>query len=421
MQVHRAELLRDNNKTSHFYFQNGLVSVTKYSEARFNGEAVEDAYAADGNLVSFDLTGIRITPWEELSGHVCVWDEQVIKRRFRYVSSDSVSKFEAFLLNVTNGVKDEDRFDALFSALGYLMHHYYSAANNKAVILYDEAVSERGEAQGGTGKSLIAEALKEVKTVAKINGKAYSITDKFRFDSIHPGTPIVWIDDPKKDFAFDDLFAQLSGWIIERKGESKFLIPAADSPKVFICSNTTLKGEGLSHDRRKEIYELTDYYSKKIIPGSGARPIAEEHGGEFFSSDWSDHDWDEFFSFMIDAAQFYHNYGLLSQQRSNAGKNKIIQTTCIEFVEWADSKDFLIGNNDTKALFTDYTEKHGKPFSDFVQRSFTNWLVKYGKYMGWKYKAVVDPEMPKFPLFVFEQPINYPATWDEPVKKKLPF
>ena len=131
---------------------------------------------------------------------------------------------------------------------------------------------------GGTGNGLIANAIKQLRNIAKVDGKLLNTTNRFKFELVNPDSQIVWIDDPKKDFEFETLFSCLTdGWTIERKYLPQFFIKPEDSPKVLICSNVVLNRKGTSNKRRQFIVELNDYYSSKFVTGNES-PIEEEHG-----------------------------------------------------------------------------------------------------------------------------------------------
>jgi hypothetical protein len=232
---------------------------------------------------------------------------------------------------------------------------------------------------GGTGKGLIANALKQLRNIAKVDGKLLNPTNRFKFELVNPDTQIVWIDDPKKDFEFETLFSCLTdGWTVERKYLPQFFIKPEDSPKVLICSNVVLNRKGTSNKRRQFIVELNDYYSSKFVTGNES-PIEEEHG-ILFKESWLDDDWNTFYSFMLDNIMLYLKKGLITYETKNVEANFLIQSTDEDFVEFMDNQKFKIGEwYDTKTLFEKFINSYYDGGTKLQQRGFTNWIKLYAK------------------------------------------
>lgn len=348
IQKHTKPILKDEEDTSFFVFENCFVEVTKDGVKEKNLSDLKDK---------------------------CVWKDQVINHNFEYYSGEEQGEFEKFIVNVCN--HEADRVKALCSAIGYLLHNYFSPSNGKAVLLYDEALATIIIPNGGTGKGIIAKAIKIMRSVAKVDGKQYKSDDKFKWSNVNPSTQLVWIDETSKEFDFKDLFSCLTdGWSIERKYLNKFDIAPEDSPKVLICSNTIIPNKGGSNLRRQFIVELSDHYSKKIIKGT-EEPIKEEHG-MLFSKDWSIDEWNKFYSFMLECSQLYLKYGLCDYKKKNVEENLLIQSTCEEFMEYVNSTPPPLDTKlDIKKMFTEFKQGYLGDDTRIVQRTFTNYLKKY--------------------------------------------
>ncbi|MBK8872984.1 MAG: hypothetical protein IPN13_03290 [Bacteroidetes bacterium] len=291
LHIHEVPILKDKEHEIYFYFKNGLVTVSK-NGIEFNGSPEHDEY--------------------------CIWEDQVIKHDYVQITDFTNCHFYKFLRNVTND--DEQRFARMVTGIGYLLHHYFRAREGQAIIFYDEAITDSKTPQGGSGKGLIINAVKQVRNVTKIDGKHFNSKDKFRWEMISPGTQVVWLDDVSPDFEFSVLHSNLTdGWTIERKYLSKFYIDPEDSPKTVICSNSIIKGGGSTNKRRQTPIELSDFYSKQIIRGD-EKPIEETHGGLFFDKrTWDSNEWSCFFSVMTNCA---FQYGW---KRKKARSVKLIQ------------------------------------------------------------------------------------------------
>jgi hypothetical protein len=270
------------------------------------------------------------------------------------------------------------------TGIGYLLHHYFRESEGQAVLFYDETITDVKTPQGGSGKGLIVNAIKQLRNVTKIDGKHLDISNRFRWEQVSPSTQVVWLDDMMPDFDFSILHSNLTdGMTIERKYLSQFLIQPKDAPKTVLCSNSIIKGGGSTNRRRQFIVELSDFYSRQIIKGD-EKPIEREHGCLFFDNDaWPAEEWDLFFSVMLDCAYQYLNYGLVHNTGVNVEMNRLRQATNEDFVMWAIEKVFEKNvEYDTKEHFNSFVSIYYGETHAIGQRTFTGWLKEYAAFKG---------------------------------------
>lgn len=362
LNAHTMPFLKDTEKSSFYAFQNGLVEVTS--------DTISDP-----------------VPYQTI-GDKCIWESQIIKRDFinKYHEDDTQSEFSKFVSNVCD--RDEKRVYSLTSAIGYLMHGYSIPSRTKAVILNDEEVTTKDEPQGRTGKGIVAQAIKQLKPTIKIDGKEFINTDKFHFQRIEPSTQVVWLDDPKPDFEFSTIFSAITdGLTVERKYLPQIYFDPSESPKWLICSNTVLNNSGSSNKGRQYVVEFSNHYSKKIITGN-EEPIVEEHNGLFFSDNWSKEEWNLFYNWMLLAVRYYLKKGLVDQPLINTSKNRLLQTTEPEFVQWVDAQNFTTNElYPTKVHFMEYVSTYYGDSSKFPQKRFSKWVKLYAASVNWKYDS----------------------------------
>jgi len=353
-------ILKDTAEEMFFFFQNKLVIVSR--------------------------EGIRTEAWDNKSGF-CIWKDQLIQHNFVYTAEHPSSHWATFLNNIMNN--DEKRYFSMCTAIGYLLHNYFSASEGQAVILYDESITNPGNPMGGTGKGLIFNGIKLVRNTAKIDGKHFEPNNRFRWEQVTPSTQVVWLDDVKPDFDFTNLHSNLTdGWTIERKYHSQFTIAPKDSPKTGVTSNSIIQGGGTTNIRRQFIMELSDYYSSKIIRGD-EKPIQETHGCIFFSNDWDELEWNKFFTSMVVCALLYLNNGLVSFQGINIDLNRLKQSTEEDFVSWALEQDFQQGiKYETKKHYNEYVSLYYGETHQIGQRKFTAYLKEFACFKGWHFKTV---------------------------------
>ena len=353
LKEHTAPILKDTPHTAYFVFRNGIIQAT-------------------------DKGYQKVEP-DTLNGQ-CIWKGHIINQDFN--PDESEGHFQKFVKNVTGD--DAERYDALRTAMGYLCHNYVSPAHGQAVIFYDEKPARKGQPEGGTGKGLAVNGVKQVRNTAKIDGKKFEPDDKFRWQGLSRQTQVLWIDDVKKNFPFEVLHSSLTdGWNIEKKREHEFYIKPEDSPKVVIASNTVLSNEGTTNRRRQFIVEFGDHYSRHIKTGT-EEPIRDEHGCIFFSEDWDQAEWNRFYSYMIECTALYLHHGLIGYEHKNVAENQLLQRTDEDFPEWIQTKGITTGKEyDKRKLFEDFRDTYKGDDSALKQNTFTKWLKLYASLKGW--------------------------------------
>lgn len=355
LENHTLPILEDTEKESYFFFKNFILKTSMNGKEEIN--------------------------YSDLDSY-CVWEDHIIKRDFEFSENYNQSHMAKFISNVTNN--EQDRENAFLSAIGYLIHSYNTETRGQAVVCYDESPSKKGEPMGGTGKGLLANAIKQVRSLSKIDGKKYRSDDKFKWQLVKATTQVVFIDDVQQNFSFDDLHSLLTdGMNVEKKYQDEFLIPPIKTPKFILTSNTILNGKGTTNERRQFIIEFSDHYSKALKKGGNEvkpEPIKEEHGCIFFSDEyWKEKEWNEFYSFMIQCSLFYFKHGMKGYALRNVAKNTFIQSTNENFVEWVSDNEWLkLGEKrKLRAVFEDFRDTYYGADSEFSQGTFTKWLKVY--------------------------------------------
>jgi len=387
----REIFLRTSND---IFNKNWLEHIREHTVPVLKDKAHEMYFFLKNVLVTISKEGISTESWEDKTGF-CIWAEQIIQRDFEIIEDYTQSHFYKFLRNVTNN--EEDRFNSMVTGIGYLMHHSFKESEGQAVIFYDEEVTDIKTPQGGSGKGLIINAIKQVRNVTKIDGKHLDATNRFRWELIVPSTQLVWIDDVKPDFDFSMLFSNLTdGWTIERKNLPQFTIAPKDSPKTVICSNSIIKGGGSTYMRRQFVIELSNFYSKKIKTGN-EKPIEQEHGCIFFGEKWMQQEWNMFFNLMFDCAYQFLNDGFIPYTPINVEVNRFRQSTNEDFATWAEEQNFKPNvEYNTKQFCGDFIALYYGDSFAIGQRTFSDWLKKYATYKGWEHVSKSSNNVSKF-------------------------
>ena len=395
-------------KTSHNIFNDGRLAHLPLDDTPLLKDTDDSIFLPfrNGIVTLKAFQPVQMQAWEDIKGYV-LWKDCIIPHDFQYTPKYDAGVFFTFCHNITNG--DEERMFALVTGIGYMMHHYFRESEGQAVILYDENIKDPNKPSGGSGKGVIANAIKRVRKTAKVDGKHFDERNRFRWEAVGPDTQVVWMDDAKKDFDFSILHSNLTdGWTIERKFQPQFVLPPADSPKTIISSNNILKGEGTTNVRRQHIVEVGDYYSSKIKRNN--KPIEEEHGGLFWGKTWSQDEWDMFYSFMVVCGKAFLESGLKAADDSNVERNKLRLRTSNDFVQWVEGKGLEPKGKDrgykTKDLFEEYRDTFfGDDETTFKQINFSKFINYFADSRGWEvdrwksngtaYFRFIDPSAPK--------------------------
>ncbi len=346
---HEKPLLHDTDTTMYFPFKNCIATVTR--------EAIEtNSYSTLNDT--------------------CIWEDHIIKESFE--KDHTQSQYYDFIMNVCN--EELDRYNAFMSAIGYLLHNYSHPTKARAVVAYDQQLAGRNEPAGGTGKGVFIQAIRNLRTVATIDGKKLFDNNRFSYQSVNQRTQVIFFDDVKPDFDFFTLNSTLTeGWTIELKNKQPFTFDPFNNPKAYITSNTILKAEGTTAERRQFVVEFSDYYSSLLRQGI-QEPIIHIHGATFFSMDWDVHEWNRFFSFMLSAAQYYLQEGLQFYDLKAVHANRLLQNTSDDFANWCrdnpipEGKDFNITD-----LYMEFKSLYHGEDANFQQQTFTKYLKTYAR------------------------------------------
>lgn len=344
-----TRFLRDSRFVSYVYYKNCVVEL---SSSSFN-----------------------TLSYEEIDG--IVWEKNIVDREFeRYEYSGC--EFERLIRNISGN--DENRYNTMRSTIGYMLHRYNNPAENPAVVLNDETISDKPE--GGTGKGIFVNGLSKIRKTEYIDGKSFDPKDKFAYQRVTIDTQIIGFQDVLKTFDFELLFSKLTdGMPIEVKYQGQMYIPFDDIPKMIITTNHAIRGDGNSHSRRKWEVEFTKYYSKEFTPFN-------EFGHNLFD-DWDDAEWKRFDNFMLSCLQYFLAKGFVKSEFKNLAVRKLEVATSSEFREWVlgnDKKFQLAPNTEYSGpdLMNDFTDNYpdfrpGGPMR-FNNRKFYQWLDEYAQF-----------------------------------------
>lgn len=373
------QFIEDTKDKAHFYFKDSVVEVTKDE--------------------------IKILGYLDINGY-CVWDKKRVPRSLVDMKTDQRTlkdyltmgkdrfAFGDWLFEICDN--DIDVAENLCAVLGYLMHGFKDASNPRAVVFLE--TPRAGNPEGGTGKGILVQALQQVKSVIRENGKIANPKDKFWAQSIKFDTDIFCIEDVQKTFDFEDIFSVVTdGITVEGKYKTKFYIPYEKSPKIVITTNYPLRGSGSSHERRKYEVELSHRFKDKH-----GDPL-KYYKKRFFSADWDAGEWQIFYYFMFHCVKHY-----LAME----GELAIIPSVPLSIRKFADNtaSDFpafaienieigkFYGKREIHDKYCEYYESLYKKTTHISVQKTTAWIREYSRYLGCDAKDTIHENRRGFVL-----------------------
>jgi len=384
------------------YFSDEFLSMISEIDIKFCKDTKDSAFLFYKNK-AVEITAKGIIEHDYIDLGAFVWKSQVINRDFVLNQSKTSNDYSTFLDNVSGENKDSMR-----TVIGYLLHSYKSKSNTRAIILNDEMISDNPE--GGTGKGLLVQGIKQLKRVVTEDGKKFKIDKVFAFQKLDVDTQILFIDDIAKGFNFESLFSIITEGIdIEKKNKDTIYIPVERSPKIIISTNYPIKGIGHSFDRRKIEIELKQYYSHNRTP--------HEDFGKALFDDWNSDEFNCFDNFMVKCIHTYMIHGLQEPIAQNGKLRKFIAETSQEFLDFVREHVEFDGSRIYKAVLRDDFKKEYPDYFKLSEKKFTTWVKQWFKYnkidfeeshdiSGRYIKSIVNNIQPIQPRELTAEPIH---------------
>lgn len=357
-------MVRDTPNESYLFFRNKVVKVSK--------------------------DNIEFIDYINIGGFV--WHRNIIPHDFEIINLKS--DYEKFISNVTNN--EDDRKIILECAIGYLLSTYKKQDEGISVILYDETLNDNPS--GRTGKTLISDAISNLRKVTTLNGKEFDNKGNFPYDTVSLDDNVICFDDMERTFKYETMFSIITGNLtLKKKFQQPIVIPFEKSPKLLFTSNYILSGVGDSHDDRKLEIELYRHYSKNY------KPITE-FGKLFFSNDWTKDEWNAFFNYMISNIQKYFKNGLIKSELKTGRTKKLIANTCEDFYDFCENEFYW--EPDKYYAAKEIMSKYNDGSREMPQRMnaswFGRWISMYLDYKQWKRSDTIYGGIRKFSVSGFK-------------------
>lgn len=299
--------LEDTKDAAYFTFENKIIKVTK-------DEVIEESY---GNI------GKHIWKSHKDSFNIELHDPNSLETRISGPYSDVFPRF----LYLISG-QDMDRFLAVCTIIGYLIHKYKDPAIPVAIILAEE--TDNDAKGGGTGKGIFATAVGKMIQAETIDGKNFKLDKSFAFQRIGLDTKLIIVQDVRAKVDFEGYYSMLTeGITVEKKGQPEVFIPFKRSPKFIFTTNYSIPDTGNHAQRRQRVVPFSDYFSPTYTP-------MDEFKEQLFE-DWDRGKWLAFYNFMFDCCGYYLKHGLVNIPVTDSMRLKSLKTAYgNEFKDWFD-------------------------------------------------------------------------------------
>ena len=311
---------------------------------------------------------------------------------FKYLINTSFTEWKKFESgkSLTDAEKKEQRLHVInkLYAIGYLLHGYKNVSKAYAVFSMDLKESDVGESNGGTGKSIFGEAIKQLMPAVTLNGKNKKLTENPHiFEQVDERTRFIFVDDVRRYFDFEYFFPSITGDLhINPKGTKQYILPFINAPKFYFASNHALRNIDGSTARRTLYIGFSDYYHPKNKFYKTERNPRSEFGKNFFS-EWDNKEWNAYYNFMAQCIVLY----LQSKEKINPPFKEIEKRNLKEimgndFLEWA--KDYFTDENlDTEIkkhdALTSYNESVTSKIYKLKSHKFKKKLEAFCEYAGY--------------------------------------
>jgi hypothetical protein len=352
------EECKDTKEKSYMFFNDCFLEITA------NNITVNDYNNLEGFVFETDISKINFR-------------RSLNQGQTSIGNIEPEGEFYEFVKDLTkneNKTVNEKSIESLITIIGYLVHRHKDPANAKAIIFMD--TYKDGNANGGTGKSLLTKGIGRVRESAFQDGKYFTSSDRFVFSHVSYGTRILIIDDVPKNFEFEKIFPLITEKaVIERKYENKFIIPFEESPKVVITTNYTVEGSGTSHKRRKIEFILSETFNSEYSP--------EDKFGHLLFIEWHETEWWKFYHFIIYCVQHFLKTGIV-EPMFNVAIRKFKMEVSPEFVEYMDTDSPLGVKANKKTVYDDFYSKYPGHYK-IEMTTFRNWLKYFADAYGFEF------------------------------------
>lgn len=373
------EILNENNS-----FLNYLINTSRLHWRVFGNKPYEDRINK--------VRGKEISP-DEKEAQIAA----ILKERNAYRADNKFNLQEKGLSTSQLYEQKLCLINKLF-AWGYLLHEEKLHHKGWAVYGMDNKVSDVGESNGGSGKSLFFDLAMEflLKKTKTVNGRQKDLDkDKFIYDGVTKDTSYFLIDDISPYFPLDILYSPITTkFPVNPKGFTPYVLDFKDSPKIAITSNSGIYNAGESTMRRLLIVPFSDYYHAHGKDDLEAYSPNDDFGKNLITQ-FNKEETNDFINLALESIQFYLNTpGKVDAKSTNVDKRNALESMGNDFKDSLDA--FLTEDKfNTEILKEDLMEayNHGKTKklkSSAFKKKLQSYCDFYGLALNPPYEVTLD-------------------------------
>lgn len=277
--------------------------------------------------------------------------------------------------------------------LGYILCRHREKSRPWAPFLMDHKLSDQGESNGGSGKTIFARAVETFMEFLLIDGKSKSLTDdKHSFENVTEQTEVILIDDLGRYTNLESFFSMITeGITVNPKYNARFVIEYKDSPKIIFTSNYGVKDITSSAERRLIYAAFCDYYHNNTSGDYREERTPNNDFGKDLFTDFTEDEWNLFINTMLRTLQVYYQIpAKFNPPMDNVLKRNLQGIMGDQFLNWADIYFSEQSGNLNKMISRE------DAIHDLIKITNDKWMVKrfsqsieaWCKYYGY----VLNPE-----------------------------
>ena len=341
------EILEDTQSTAYFPFTNKVVKITK-----------------DG-IELVDYGQIKKHIWRSAKIDFDIEIEQLLFGD-EFQIDPELDIFAQFMRYVCG--ENDNRWMAVNTHIGYLLHKYKDPTLAVAVILAEE--TDNDAKGGGTGKGIFVKAISELVKGETIDGKNFKLDKSFAFQRVGLDTRILAIQDIRAKVDFEGFYSIITeGITVEKKGQPEIFINYDRSPKIIFTTNYMVPNIGNHAKRRQRVIPFSDYFSPERTP-------MDVFKHQFFTG-WDKGQWKLFYNYLFACCQYYLRKGLIEVPVTENMQLKSLKTAFgDEFKKyWVDFMvDGLNVEHEFKVLYNSFLSASEMPEHEYSRKRFRKGL-----------------------------------------------
>ncbi|CCH00281.1 hypothetical protein FAES_2272 [Fibrella aestuarina BUZ 2] len=225
------------------------------------------------------------------------------------------------------------------ASLGYLLHRYKDPAHAFAIWAMDYSITNVDESQGGTGKSMAYTSLDWLMQTMMLAGRNANLTNNAHvLEGTTEHTDLMLIDDANKHLDFEFFYSMITSFTeVNPKGQAKYTIPFAKSPKLCITSNYPPSKLDKSTYRRIWFTAFSDYYHKNPEGTYREERVPISEFGKSLFADFTPAEWNHYYNLMARCVQLWLQHGQILPPMDNVMLNAYKSQMGPNFHAWADA------------------------------------------------------------------------------------